>query len=384
MRAASATCRSSIGMPSAAAVCAASSRVLSALRASPPARRAIASTTSSATSTSRAAAPRRITSPSSSSPSDSSSYTVAAREERRVDLEVRVLGRRADQRHEPVLDRRQQRVLLRLVEAVDLVEEEDRPLAVAAQPVAGPRDHAAHVVDPRRDRRQLLEGGARSSRPRSARASSCRRRAARRGSSTAARSSSIASRSAERSAEHVRLADELVERARPQPLRERRRLGLPLPCRVREEVAHAEKYAQARCPSDAARGLSRSRFCRARARSDYERYLNTEELLALQKTADEWVHRDELLFQTVHQSSELWLKLAWHEVEAATAPASTSGDVRRRAAPAAPRRRSACSTSTDPARHARADVAVGVPGDPPGARPRLRLRLARASGRSGA
>ena len=55
------------------------------------------------------------------------------------------------------------------------------------------------------------------------------------------------------------------------------------------------------------------------ARSDYERYLNTDELLALQKTDAEWVHRDELLFQTVHQSSELWLKLAWHEVEEATA-----------------------------------------------------------------
>jgi tryptophan 2,3-dioxygenase len=54
------------------------------------------------------------------------------------------------------------------------------------------------------------------------------------------------------------------------------------------------------------------------APSDYERYLRTEELLALQKTADEWVHRDELLFQTVHQSSELWLKLAWNDVEAAT------------------------------------------------------------------
>jgi tryptophan 2,3-dioxygenase len=53
------------------------------------------------------------------------------------------------------------------------------------------------------------------------------------------------------------------------------------------------------------------------AGSDYERYLNTDELLALQKSADEWVHRDELLFQTVHQSSELWLKLAWHEVETA-------------------------------------------------------------------
>jgi tryptophan 2,3-dioxygenase len=44
--------------------------------------------------------------------------------------------------------------------------------------------------------------------------------------------------------------------------------------------------------------------------SDYERYLRTDELLALQKTPDEWVHRDELLFQTVHQSSELWLKHA--------------------------------------------------------------------------
>ena len=55
------------------------------------------------------------------------------------------------------------------------------------------------------------------------------------------------------------------------------------------------------------------------AASDYERYLNTDELLRLQKTADEWVHRDELLFQTVHQSSELWLKLAWNDVEGATA-----------------------------------------------------------------
>ena len=52
--------------------------------------------------------------------------------------------------------------------------------------------------------------------------------------------------------------------------------------------------------------------------SDYERYLRTDALLALQKTADEWIHRDELLFQTVHQSSELWLKLAWHEIEEAT------------------------------------------------------------------
>jgi len=52
--------------------------------------------------------------------------------------------------------------------------------------------------------------------------------------------------------------------------------------------------------------------------SDYERYLRTDALLELQKTPEEQVHRDELLFQTVHQSSELWLKLAATEVETAT------------------------------------------------------------------
>jgi len=38
--------------------------------------------------------------------------------------------------------------------------------------------------------------------------------------------------------------------------------------------------------------------------SDYERYLRTDALLALQKGADEWVHRDELLFRrcTSHPS----------------------------------------------------------------------------------
>ena len=51
--------------------------------------------------------------------------------------------------------------------------------------------------------------------------------------------------------------------------------------------------------------------------SDYERYLRTDELLALQKSPHELAHPDELLFQTVHQSVELWLKqMAW-EMEAA-------------------------------------------------------------------
>jgi len=52
--------------------------------------------------------------------------------------------------------------------------------------------------------------------------------------------------------------------------------------------------------------------------TDYERYLRTDELLSLQKAPEEMVHRDELLFQTVHQTSELWLKLAAWELEEAT------------------------------------------------------------------
>jgi tryptophan 2,3-dioxygenase len=71
-----------------------------------------------------------------------------------------------------------------------------------------------------------------------------------------------------------------------------------------QRVAHAEDYDQPVLPGE--------------GESDYERYLRTDELLALQKQPGEQAHRDELLFQTVHQASELWLKLAWSEVEEAT------------------------------------------------------------------
>jgi tryptophan 2,3-dioxygenase len=53
------------------------------------------------------------------------------------------------------------------------------------------------------------------------------------------------------------------------------------------------------------------------AATDYERYLRTDELLSLQKSAQEVSHRDEHLFQAVHQTSELWLKFACGELEAA-------------------------------------------------------------------
>jgi tryptophan 2,3-dioxygenase len=112
----------------------------------------------------------------------------------------------------------------------------------------------------------------------------------------------------------VALTDELGEPRGAHPLRQRGMGGRALAGRVGEEVAHARQYA----PDVATHEDFSEPILEGEGASDYERYLRTDELLALQKTGDEWVHRDELLFQTVHQSSELWLKLAWNDIEAAT------------------------------------------------------------------
>jgi tryptophan 2,3-dioxygenase len=53
--------------------------------------------------------------------------------------------------------------------------------------------------------------------------------------------------------------------------------------------------------------------------TEYERYLRVPELLALQKPAETRTHVDELLFQTVHQVEELWMKEADDELSRATA-----------------------------------------------------------------
>ncbi|MCW3841207.1 tryptophan 2,3-dioxygenase family protein [Micromonospora yasonensis] len=55
------------------------------------------------------------------------------------------------------------------------------------------------------------------------------------------------------------------------------------------------------------------------AATDYARYMRTDELLSLQRSSAEMIHRDELLFQVVHQSAELWLKLAAADLTEATA-----------------------------------------------------------------
>jgi tryptophan 2,3-dioxygenase len=71
---------------------------------------------------------------------------------------------------------------------------------------------------------------------------------------------------------------------------------------------------------------SRSPVLEGEGGSDYERYLRTDDLLRLQKGPEDWVHRDELLFQVTHQSSELWLKLAAADAAEAVS-AVDQGDV---------------------------------------------------------
>ena len=52
--------------------------------------------------------------------------------------------------------------------------------------------------------------------------------------------------------------------------------------------------------------------------TDYARYMRTDILLSLQRRPEEMAHRDELLFQTVHQTTELWLKHACFEIAEAS------------------------------------------------------------------
>lgn len=50
------------------------------------------------------------------------------------------------------------------------------------------------------------------------------------------------------------------------------------------------------------------------ANSEYEAYIRTDELLALQKPEADLNDPDELLFQVTHQAMELWLKAVAHDI----------------------------------------------------------------------
>src|SRR5438445_7134544 len=143
-----------------------------------------------------------------------------AREEGRDHLEGRVLGGRPDERHRAGLDVGEEGVLLRLVEAVDLVDEEHGRPAVPGELVLCLLDDLSQLLHP-------LQDGRERDRVRAARG----REQVREGRLAAARRAPEDERldlpALQHLAQHaagakeVLLADELVDPARPHPLGER-------------------------------------------------------------------------------------------------------------------------------------------------------------------
>ena len=70
-----------------------------------------------------------------------------ARNERRIDEEKRIVRRRADELDDAAFNVRQQNILLRFVEAMNFVNEQNRRLAGVFQAVGGGGQNAAHVGD---------------------------------------------------------------------------------------------------------------------------------------------------------------------------------------------------------------------------------------------
>ena len=62
-----------------------------------------------------------------------------------------------------------------------------------------------------------------------------------------------------------------------------------------------------------------SRPAGKRSETVYETYLRTDELLSLQTPAEERLHPDQLTFQVVHQTFELWWKVTVEQLQTAAA-----------------------------------------------------------------
>src|SRR5438067_2054648 len=112
-------------------------------------------------------------------------------------------------------------------------------------------------------------------------------------SGTGARPGATAPRAPSGAPRAPRLAGIARSRSARLPAARAGRSPLPRPC------AGAYLHQMGDLFSDAA--LARATVVAARG---YQGYLRREELLALQKEPEEQSHPDELLFQTVHQSSE--------------------------------------------------------------------------------
>ena len=168
------------------------------------------------------------------------------REQSRIDLERGVLGGRADQRDGAVLDVRQDGVLLRFVEPVDLVDEQDGALAGGAE-LLRVGDDAPQVGDARTHRRELREVCAGEVRD-----DLRERRLARAGRAPKDHRGNLIAldRAPQRTARphDLFLTDELVERARPHARRERVADRTAASARL-EEPQHSTASWWARAPA---------------------------------------------------------------------------------------------------------------------------------------
>src|SRR5437868_227126 len=133
------------------------------------------------------------------------------------------------------------RALLGLVEAMDLVDEQDRPGAVEGQLVLGPGDRGANFGHTAHHRRQRRELGADRFREESGEG---RLAAARRAPEEERGEMAAGNGTAKGStlADEVLLPDELVQRARPHPGRERLAPGWRLEQGLRSCAGHASGW----------------------------------------------------------------------------------------------------------------------------------------------
>ena len=207
-----------------------------------------------------------MTSARSSSPRGSRRHSVARLSKGRIDREERVLGGGADEDHEPLLHRREQGVLLRLVEPVDLVDEEDGAPALLAEQAPG-------LVDARRGRRPRPAFTAdRGTKVLAVVAATTWARvvlpvpAGPHRMAEVRRSASMRTRSGRVGRHQVALADDVVEGPGPQPGRQRGALAQPVGGRLGEEVGwpRAPVDAVAGSPSVSASRLPRAGLSRPR------------------------------------------------------------------------------------------------------------------------
>ncbi len=164
----------------------------------------------------------------------------AARDQGRIDGEERIFSGGADQQDQPVLNIRQQDVLLGTVEAMYLVEKQHRTPAAGRKAIAGIIEYRPHFLDSHRRRVELLEMASRVLRDHLGQCGLSRAgRAEKDCRGTPVRFQHTPQQFAW--AEKMLLADKLLQCPRPHSHRQRRYAVQVLPARLGEEI-HTQQH----------------------------------------------------------------------------------------------------------------------------------------------